>query len=327
MAQSKNSSGGTAADPHVRAGNDAFGKGSPHWNLQFPVGRMTASEILAYCPHWLKSVDVIDRFVSNGGKSKIIGGMLNRFRILPLVEISANSVCVMMQCAMRAAGFTTWTMGDHKTINETRATEWDGTDLEVSSFRAPYLTHPKKGSKKIENVPAAPIEFRDLANGVKEHPSGNDALDLTRCVLYAIDNPHESWRFPIDFERLVNKLGGPKAPTHYHFDTQAFERAVLELFQPAERKKLAVTPLAKRTHCTDTNNMFSTRKSDMRLAPPKAATPKKRDYEEFEEIDTSTTYSGGKRRSGRIATKGVKSLRELNADAGTPDTTLHHGND
>jgi hypothetical protein len=32
--------------------------------LSFPSGNLTAAEILAYLPHWLKSVDVVDRFVT-----------------------------------------------------------------------------------------------------------------------------------------------------------------------------------------------------------------------------------------------------------------------
>ncbi|KAF1964338.1 hypothetical protein BU23DRAFT_64000 [Bimuria novae-zelandiae CBS 107.79] len=329
--QPKNAAGETGPS-HPRAVNDAFGKSSPHWNLPFPAGRLTVAEILAYCPHWLKSVDVINRFVTNGAKSKIIAGMLNRFRIPPVVDIQTNSVCVMMQCAMRAAGYLGWTMGNHSDFSDfsdTSAEDWEAANLDVSCFRTPRVTHPKKGSKKIENVAAEPIEFRDLARDVKIHPSGSDALDLTRCVIYAIEHPEESWRFPDDFERLVNKLGGPQRLTHYHLDTQAFKRAVVEIFPPAERKKLSVTPVAKRVHFADTTTMVTTRKSDMRLATPKAVpmtTSKKRNCEEADAVDTRTPKPGDRRRSGRIATQGVKDLREPDTDAGTPDATPYYKN-
>jgi hypothetical protein len=65
------------------AKNNAFGVGCASWNLPFPTGNLTAVEILAYLPHWLKSVDVIDRFVTNGGKSYTIAAIINEFRDLP----------------------------------------------------------------------------------------------------------------------------------------------------------------------------------------------------------------------------------------------------
>ncbi|KAJ4353608.1 uncharacterized protein N0V89_005338 [Didymosphaeria variabile] len=312
MPKSKKASGMTSP-PHVRASNDAFGKTSPHWNLPFHVGNITAAEILAYCPHWLKSVDVIDRFVVNGGKAKVIANMLNRFRNLPSDDgiIPTNSICVMMQCAMRAFGLKDWTMGKHSQIDENHV--WDSASLDVSNFRTPHITHPKKGSKKVENVPAAPIQFRDLAHGVKEHPSDSDALDLTRCVLYAIDNPDESWRFPIDFADLVNHLGGPQTPTHFHPDNRAFERHLAEVDSLAPLKKVSVAPLAKRVRFDTTNKIATTQNSDMRLT-----SPRKRGYEEFNSLQSDTMKTSGKRRSGRLATQGLKDLRESDSDAGTP---------
>ncbi|KAL1608030.1 hypothetical protein SLS60_002969 [Paraconiothyrium brasiliense] len=316
MPKSKKASG-EKSSPHVRASNDAFGKTSPHWNLPFHAGNITAAEILAYCPHWLKSVDVIDRFVMNGGKAKVIANMLNRFRNLPgeTETIPTNSICVMMQCAMRAFGLNNWTMGKHSQIDkEDHNGEWDSDSLDVSTFRTPHVTHPKKGSKKIENVAAEPIQFRDLALGVKEHPSDSDALDLTRCVLYAIDHPDESWRFPVDFANLVNHLGGPATPTHFHPDTRAFERHLVEVDSLGSLNKTPVTPVVKHVRFDTTNKIAITHNSDMRLA-----TPKKRGYEEFistPQVETMNT--SGKRRSGRLATQGFKDLREPDSGAGTP---------
>ncbi|KAF2245063.1 hypothetical protein BU26DRAFT_568369 [Trematosphaeria pertusa] len=68
---------------HLAWVNNAFGAGSPSWNLPFPNGDLTAAEIIAYCPHRLKSVDVIDCFVTNGGKSHAISIMINEFRYQP----------------------------------------------------------------------------------------------------------------------------------------------------------------------------------------------------------------------------------------------------
>lgn len=329
--QLKPTPSGTGSN-YARAGNDAFGKNSPHWNLSFPHGRLTAAEILTYCPHWLKSVDVIDRFVSNGAKAKILAGMLGRFRVFPSVNINSNSVCVMMQCAMRAAGFQNWKMSTHGEASNIRAAQWDCGNLDVSNFRASHITHPKGGSKQGENVAAAPIQFRDLARDVKEHPSGYDALDLTRCVIYAKNNPRESWLFPDDFHALVNKLGGPKPLYGSHLDTRAFQRAVVDLFSPAEQRKLTVTPITNPLQLHQTATLVSARPSDLLLptgpqlsrAPKAVTASKKCGFEKVVAANMNTSNAGHARRSGRIATQDIKNLREPDTDSDTQNITPYY---
>ena len=55
-------------------------------------------------------------------------------------------------------------------------------------------------------------------------PTGNDALDLTRCVEYHQNHPDEQWLFPDQFEELVHHLGGPAAVTDDHLDSRTFTR-------------------------------------------------------------------------------------------------------
>lgn len=199
------------------AKNNAFGIGSPSWNLPFPSGNLTAAEILAYLPHWLKSIDVVDRFVTNGGKSLTIAAMINEFRYLPGngdTVFRPNSVQIMMSYGMRRAGFQNWTVSSHHEYPRSSPNLLD-TNLDVSNFRTPCETHPKTGPpgydiKQLKHNKAAdPVEFKDLARHVKSHPSGNDALDLARCVQYALAHGDEQWFFPDDFGALVHKLGGP----------------------------------------------------------------------------------------------------------------------
>ncbi|KAK7180444.1 hypothetical protein DPSP01_013682 [Paraphaeosphaeria sporulosa] len=232
----------TPAQCTIRVANDCFGQKSPHWNLPFHLGNATAAELLAYLPHSLKGVDVVDRFVMNGGKAMLIAFMLNTYRTMRDDRVmSANSICVMMQCSMRAYGVKGWTAGKHQhtDVHLDPAPIHDPDSLDVSSFRTPCVSHPKKGFKKLKNAFAEPIEFRDLAQGVKQHPSGDDALDLTRCVLYAVNHPDESWLFPDDFVDLVNHLGGAQTPTPFHCDKQAFGRqlAALEAITAATRNR------------------------------------------------------------------------------------------
>jgi hypothetical protein len=212
------------------ARNNAFGIGSPSWNLSFPEGNLTALEIITYFPHWLKSVDVILRFVNHGGRAVVITGLLGTTRIMPNGSFAPNSTTVMMQYAMRRAGYEEWTIGTRHEWEVLR--EYDENSLYVGDFRPPRLTHPKSGSVNLDgntshlarNQPAAPIPFKDLALHVKQHPSGEDALDLTRCVDYALKHPQEKWLFPTDFVKLVKRLGGPLPVTHSHLDRQLFAR-------------------------------------------------------------------------------------------------------
>lgn len=212
------------------AKNNAFGAGSPSWNLSFPDGNLTASEILAYLPHWLKSVDVILRLVNHGGRSVTITHLLDKYRIMPTGDYKANSTTVMMHYAMRRAGFDEWTIGTRDEFKTDR--EYDPNSLYVGDFRPPRLTHPKSAATKqkskkeqlARNWAADPIPFKDLALHVKEHPSGDDALDLTRCVKYALKHPKEEWLFPDDFVKLVKHIGGPLPVSHSHLDNQLFAR-------------------------------------------------------------------------------------------------------
>jgi hypothetical protein len=213
--------------------NNCFGDGSPSWNVEFPAGSLTAAEIIAYLPHWLKSIDVIDRFIRNGGGAMVIVKMINEYRDLPGgVDMERNSVLIMMQNAMRYYGLHKWTAGKHSTFVDMSI--WDSNDLRVHDFRVPRITHPKGGNAVTFNAPAGPVEFRDLALHVKKHPSGPDALDLTRCVAWACSHPQESWLFPDDYNRLVNLLGGARDVTFANSDSEAFTR----------RSEVQIRPLA-----------------------------------------------------------------------------------
>lgn len=296
--------------------NNAFGAGSPSWNLSFPSGNLTAAEILAYLPHWLKSVDVIDRFVTNGGRSRTIAAMINEFRHQPTgptAVFPSNSAQIMMSYAMRRAGYKGWTVGTHgKWRQESEANEQD---LSVANFRPQRLTHPKKVTKKnlhdfARNQEADPIPFKDLALHVKKHPSGPDALDLTRCVLYAVVHPDEQLLFPTDFVRLVDWLGGPQTPTYFHLDRQIFDRRNNVNFTTPARSVTLETDVMPDDHMAPLSKVMPPARGDMStdsgmfavLVPTKRA---------VDSVDTG--HDGNKRRSSRLAGK-VFNLREDSGD-------------
>jgi hypothetical protein len=221
------------------AKNNAFGQHAPSWNLEFPNGCLTAVEMVVYCPHWLKSVDVITRFVNNGIKSVYLAAIINEHRDIPGNQgtiMVPNSTTVMMQYAMRRCGYDKWTISTHNKWHQDD--NWNHYNMDVGLFRTPRITHPKQPTRARAghndtlscNTEASPVPFKDLAIHVKRHPTGFDALDLTRCILYAVAHPDEKWCFPTDFGALVKRLGGPATITPSHCDQAAFSRRALQSF-------------------------------------------------------------------------------------------------
>jgi hypothetical protein len=297
--------------------NNAFGPGSPGWNLAFPAGNLTAAEIIAYLPHWLKSIDVVDRFVTNGGKSFTIAAMVNELRQLPGGSIfRPNSAQIMMAYSMRRAGYEDWTVGAHSQYPRP-AQAPDENDLSVERFRTPRETHPKTAPYGApaesfqHNQACDPVQFKSLAVYVKVHPSGSDALDLTRCVHYAIAHPDEDWYFPNDFVSLVNKLGGPAAVTLSHFDRHAFTRRDGYTFtSPAKSTPKAMfkrTPKSQQSVSDSSLVMPQSRRFVGGSATP--GSPLKRMM-----TTNGTVQNGSRRKSGRLAKKATVNLREVGSD-------------
>jgi hypothetical protein len=302
------------------AKNNAFGTGSPSWNLSFPSGNLTAAEILAYLPHWLKSVDVVDRFITNGGKSFTIAAMINEFRYQPGEGdgvFRPNSAQIMMSYGMRRAGYQGWTVGMHTNFDRPNP-QMRETDLDVRTFRTPRETHPKSApngqvaQNLKQNEEAEPIEFRALALHVRKHPFGSDALDLTRCIQYAITHPKEAWYFPNDFEILVNKLDGPAAVTYSHLDRQVFSRRENYVF-PSPTKS---TPKPKHERASTRKRtgsrqvMPQSRRFKSQAATPTSGSPLKRIMDAEGRVQIA-----GLRKSGRLVNKASANLPNYDSDA------------
>ncbi|KAJ6283507.1 hypothetical protein J3E71DRAFT_361008 [Bipolaris maydis] len=232
------------------ARNNAFGAGAPSWNLSFPAGNITAAEITAYCPHWLKSIDVVNRFLSHGARTIHIAALLNEFRTFPDNRVfNTNSTLVMMSYAMRKAGFDGWCVMKHFDFSREHFLPESG--LSVTHFRTPCMTQPRDETSEEAhhaiNQEVCPVAFKDLARHVKKHPSGDDALDLARCVQYAVEHPDEVWLFPTDFQRLTTYLGGPATITPNHLDEQVFARRDGVKIPTTKRKRsAAIKPISKK---------------------------------------------------------------------------------
>jgi hypothetical protein len=290
------------------AKNNAFGAGAPSWNLPFPFGALTAAEIVTYGPHWLKSVDVIDRFLSHGARTSVIAALINEFRIFPHERIfTPNSTLVMMSYAMRKAGYDGWCVMKHFEYPREFLRPED--DLNVAYFRTPRITHPKgvKSSDPnyvLHNQDSPPIPFKDLALHVKKHPSGDDALDLTRCVVYAVEHEDEVWMFPTDFQRLIAHLGGPATVTHAHLDRQVFARRNHVKFSNPKpsRRKNTVKQEPRTKQITIGRVFINTTMANPNL-PQQLKTEK-----------LGRVVLGTKRRSGRLASKKINFAEEPDID-------------
>ncbi|KAF2635509.1 hypothetical protein P280DRAFT_523054 [Massarina eburnea CBS 473.64] len=315
-----------------RAVGNVFGWGSPHADLPFPGTqcRLTAAEIVAYLPHWLRSVDIIDRFVMNGVRSSTLSVMANEFRHQPhTTPINANSMCSVLQTSMRKSGYEGWTVGRHVELTrEGVKGEWDETVLDVANFRTLRLTHADE-EYILKNRQREAIEFRQLALHVKKHPEGFDALDLARCVQHAAAHPDQSWLFPDDYFFLLSCLGGPAQVNVDHIDRKIFNRydptrSVAHILRhdspvdnlptiiktPPHPNGKIMAPRRQRTAATAKTGPFTD-----------ASTPKKQgshldDIAGSNEVGSTPGHS--MRRSGRLASKPMLDLRDDTFDALTP---------
>ena len=200
-----------------RKGKEKYDKlaTAPSIKIGFPNGNLTAAEIVAYLPNWLKSAPVIRRLILNGFSSCVLQFMINESRDLsPKGDISTNTVMIMMRNAMRRAGFSKWIVQE---MYKWRPMEWVAEDLGIDEYQMPPPEIP------VEFAPVD-VPFKDLARLVKRHPTGADALDLTRCIRHHVNHPDEEWYFPADFESLVDFLGGPLTVRRQHTDEQALQR-------------------------------------------------------------------------------------------------------
>lgn len=68
------------------------------------------------------------------------------------------------------------------------------------------------------------MSFRSLANNVRTMPEGDDAVDLTRMVQYCVQNAEDGWRYPKDYEELLDLLGAPAEVREPNTDGAVFRR-------------------------------------------------------------------------------------------------------
>lgn len=252
----------------------AFGKcqDAPSPGHGFPDANITLAELAAFLPQSIKSWDIVDRIVWNGATTNDLQKMINKYRDMPHGKIDTNFVFMMMRGQMRKRTnaehnynhWKQWVVGTHEDI--VRPTTFDANSISVMGFRRPI-----NFAKRLDEA-SAPIPFKDLAVGVAHWPEGDDALDLTRCVAWCIENPEEEYFYPTDYQEVLSCVGGPKCPTTRHTDAEVLSRlhAAPGFVTSHPRKRWARVQDSSDESAGDTTS----RKVKRKTTPTEASTPR-----------------------------------------------------
>jgi hypothetical protein len=202
--------------PHKRQSKASVDAPSP--NVPFPstTANLTIIEILCFFPGWTTSRNVINRILSNGGSLTVVARILKEYRDMsPSVTGLRNTLLKRFNRHMRVVYGEDWIPHTHQA-----PPDYDHSNIDVSGFETVVQYEPN-----VKSIgPVQSVAFKGLANNISKFPSGSDALDLTRCVEYAIAHPDEEWRFPEDYEKILKHIGGPKIPVHDNLDNAIFRR-------------------------------------------------------------------------------------------------------
>ncbi|KAJ4377162.1 hypothetical protein N0V86_006603 [Didymella sp. IMI 355093] len=196
---------------------------APSPTHDFPDGNLTLAEIAAFLPQSIKSWDVADRIIWNGASSEDLTRMFNMYRGLN-PKITINTVYLMFRGQMRKRteaehgyeSWDSWIVSAQPHVKKPATFDLDS--ISVTGFRRPVVFENRP------NLPAVPIRFKDLANGVAVWPEGDDALDLTRCVRWCVDHQEAQFYYPTDYQTVLQRVGGPLTPAARHSDSSALAR-------------------------------------------------------------------------------------------------------
>lgn len=274
-------------------------RGAPSLNLPFPSvpANMTMVEILVFFPQWIASRDVISRLLSNGGAQRVAATIMIAHRSVMADENNVtNMILKKFYRSMRVVHGKDWIPVDF-----VPAEDHDEDSLDVSGFRTRFQL---EGTKTPSN-PDSLMNFRDLANGVANIPVGSDALDLTRFVQHAVDNPDQNWMFPDDWATLAQRLGTDTV-TDAHMDREVFLRYGGGAIRHKHRRDSEGTEEDLSEDNTDIaqHSKKPARHATNKSPSTKSIVPKKRAlYEEDSDIDSDVSEFKGSRRANAMGKK------------------------
>ncbi|KAF2821268.1 hypothetical protein CC86DRAFT_411565 [Ophiobolus disseminans] len=176
-----------------------FGRNFPSHRLRFPhTGNITAAEQIV--------------FLTESGL---------RSRSFPKYSCKNNSVGTAMRGIMREHGHQNWTITGYKS-GRFQATKLAPNNLILSGFTLYCEDFPSKISNAEGRIGNVLLEA--LAIDVTRFPGGDDALDLTHCAIWSVNNPGSGFLYPRDFQWLTAQLDGPPPVLRVNQDHAAFAR-------------------------------------------------------------------------------------------------------
>ncbi|KAF2034156.1 hypothetical protein EK21DRAFT_85604 [Setomelanomma holmii] len=131
----------------------------------------------------LRSVEPLERLLCSRPTTELLTYMVNHGRTRPKYPVKNNSMCVVIRNVRRAEGNEDWTVNGWKQLPLTSQPQ-PGGQLTLTGVRVDPERKPEK-----RGVPIDSVLFEFLAVDVARMPQGYNALDLTRCVGWALNNP------------------------------------------------------------------------------------------------------------------------------------------
>lgn len=178
-----------------------------------------AVEIVTFFPHWLRNGDVARRLLMNGSTQAHFVNVLSSHCHLARGNMNPNTVLKWLQEGMRKiTGNPNWARRKH--LVHMSRTNCNPNNLTLLGCRLNIEHQPRRCAKRVI---IQSISFHELGRHVRQMPQGDDRLDLTRFVEYAMRHPEEGLQFPQDFDILAQKLGTAQVSPR-HLDAAAAAR-------------------------------------------------------------------------------------------------------
>jgi hypothetical protein len=198
------------------------GANPPSGCLRFTkAGNITAAEIIVFLPQSFRSRDALNRLFQSGMKTVTMTAMVNETRIFPKYPLLNNGLCAALLFVMRDQIHPFWTVE-----RNVEGLEQDfkpaSNDLTMSNMRLQYELFPTKRGNTDGAIDYVPFEA--LAIDVTHIRRDDDALDLTRCVIWALHNSGSGLMYPRDFAWITKELGGPETVRPANHDKEVFAR-------------------------------------------------------------------------------------------------------
>ncbi|OAG19458.1 hypothetical protein CC77DRAFT_1062602 [Alternaria alternata] len=192
------------------------------------TGNITGVELTVFLPELLRAPGVLSRFIENGADAQTLARISAWFRATVkdhhTPATAANAMRHITQATMRRyLQEEKWTETRHKAGRYKKPGQvWDHENLTFAGVQNYCEDNTKEGRHK--RPPTPNVRFALLAVDVVVFPSGDDGLDLTRCVRAAAANEDLPLMFPRDYGFLTWLLDGPQLARPANQDRELFNR-------------------------------------------------------------------------------------------------------